>query len=91
LPTKTPVEQDKELRQSKKMLEDLLGHEISVIAYPYGDYNAAVEALAKSIGYKYGLSFNRQPMIDTGDVFAIDRIGVWPGMDVVKYLQNLNQ
>jgi len=90
LPTKTPEEQDKELRGSKKMLEDLLGHEISVICYPYGDYNSEVEALAKSIGYKYGLSYNHHPLADTGDVFAIDRAGVWPGMNVLKFLQDLN-
>lgn len=41
-----------ELTRSRTALEDLLGAEISALAYPYGSYNSAVITEAKRAGYK---------------------------------------
>lgn len=80
-----------ELKNSKDTLEKLLGKEIDGICYPFGVYNPQIEDLAKVIGYKFGLAFNHLPLEDTTDVFSIDRVGVWPKMNVISYLQNLNK
>lgn len=79
--------QFKELKDSKKYLEDLLGKEISVICYPYGDHNEKTKELAKKAGYKYGLNFNNSKLHDVSDLFEIDRVGVFPKMNIVKYLE----
>jgi peptidoglycan/xylan/chitin deacetylase (PgdA/CDA1 family) len=89
--TLKPEDQVKELTKSKKTLEDLLGKTIKVICYPYGDYNADVERLAKEAGYLYGLGFNNHPLGSNADLFAIDRAGVWPGFNVIRYLEGLKK
>lgn len=45
-------DQEKELRQSKKDLETLVGHPVVHMAYPYGRYNQEIEDLAKALGYQ---------------------------------------
>jgi peptidoglycan/xylan/chitin deacetylase (PgdA/CDA1 family) len=83
----SPVEQLKELKESKADLERLLKKDIVSICYPYGSYNLQTEIIAKKVGYKYGLTYNRQSSIKTNDIYEINRIGVWPGMDVIKFLE----
>ena len=89
--SKLPEERQlKELKDSKSYLEKLLGKEITVICYPYGDHSALTEQLSKQVGYKYGLDFDRVPVEDSSDLFDIDRVGVFPEMNISKYLEKLN-
>jgi peptidoglycan/xylan/chitin deacetylase (PgdA/CDA1 family) len=41
-----------ELVRSRKTLERKLGHRVPWLAYPYGDYDAHVESLARQAGYR---------------------------------------
>ncbi len=91
LPSLTKEEQLQELGGSKSLLEELLGKKINLICYPYGAYNQQVEILAKQVGYQYGFTYNHKPLHDTKDLFSIDRVSVWQGMDVIKFLDNLNK
>jgi len=43
-----------ELRESKNILEDILGYEITSISYPFGQVNGEVMKTAAEIGYKAG-------------------------------------
>ena len=79
----------RELISSKIYLEKLLGKPVDIIGYPYGDYSAKVEELAKASGYKYGFTYNHRPLQDSADMFAIDRASVWPEMNVINFLENL--
>lgn len=47
-----------ELRQSKSILEQLTGREISMISYPFGAVSRPVIEAAGEAGYKYGFTMN---------------------------------
>lgn len=40
-----------ELTESKKILEEIIGKTVDLLAYPYGDCNAKVEKLSEKCGY----------------------------------------
>lgn len=45
------LEAEKEIKDSKTYLEDLLGHSISMFCYPYGRYNDKIKRLVKDSGF----------------------------------------
>jgi peptidoglycan/xylan/chitin deacetylase (PgdA/CDA1 family) len=45
-----------ELVKSRKKLERKLDHRVPWLAYPYGDYDGRIEALAKKAGYKLAVT-----------------------------------
>ncbi len=45
------TEARREIEDSKKYLEDLLGHDISMFCYPYGAYNDDVKKMVKDCGF----------------------------------------
>ena len=47
-------EADVEIRNSKSYLEDLLGHEVVIFAYPKGRYNEDIKKLVKDCGFIVG-------------------------------------
>lgn len=49
-----------ELMESKKIIEQKIGHSINTIIYPYGGYNAQVVDMAKTIGYTFGFTVSLQ-------------------------------
>lgn len=85
------ADQLKELQNSKKYLDDLLGQNITVICYPYGVHNEKTKEIAKKAGYKYGLNFGKISGVYPSDLFEIDRTGVAPGLDIVKYYETKNR
>ncbi len=63
----------RELADSKKRLEDILGAQVSEICYPFGRYNRRVEEMAQEVGYRRGWSMNPA---DKGP-FTFGRWGVY--------------
>jgi peptidoglycan/xylan/chitin deacetylase (PgdA/CDA1 family) len=51
LPRLTEAEIDRELRESRARCEDQLGRPCRFLAYPYGEHDARVKALAERAGY----------------------------------------
>lgn len=49
-------EQYKELRDSKKKLEGILGREVKYLAYPYGEYNDDTIKALEQLGYKVAVT-----------------------------------
>jgi biofilm PGA synthesis lipoprotein PgaB len=45
----------KDLRESKRILRDKLGHDVSVLAWPYGEHNAAARSMATEEGFRVTL------------------------------------
>jgi peptidoglycan/xylan/chitin deacetylase (PgdA/CDA1 family) len=78
-----------ELEQSKEQLKDLLNKEITIICYPFGLYNDEVKSLAKAVGYQAGLTFDQDAWQNPEDLMELKRISVYPGLDVVKFLEKL--
>jgi peptidoglycan/xylan/chitin deacetylase (PgdA/CDA1 family) len=48
----TDAELDKEIGESKKFIEEEIGHPITVFAYPFGEKNPQVEHAVKRAGYR---------------------------------------
>lgn len=75
LTTLSSAEVFHELRDSKLILEDILGEPVSFLAYPHGDQNASVRAVARRSGYKAALGVleSRTPW-PPNDLFNISRL-----------------
>ena len=75
-------EADRELRESKKMLEDKLGFEIKSIAYPYGNCNDEIKKLSEAAGYELSFATDKAPIGLHEDRHQIRRIAIFPNTDV---------
>jgi peptidoglycan/xylan/chitin deacetylase (PgdA/CDA1 family) len=79
--------QRRELTQSKQILEQRLGCEITAVAYPYGwpgTYTASTKLLAAEAGYRLAFT-SRQGVnrLSTLDHYEINRLGVGSGDSAV--------
>ena len=74
LPSFSEKEQRWELSESKRILEEKLGHSIEFVAYPAGAFNEATKRAAKDAGYKAGLTTNRGYVLDNSDFFELKRV-----------------
>lgn len=68
------VDMKKEVGESKKNLEELLGRPILSFAYPYGDVNAEVKKAVQEAGYPFGIAVNSGPTRFDGDLLEIRRV-----------------
>lgn len=59
----TPEELRFQLTESKRVLEDWFKRPVSGMAYPYGAYNADVEAAVKEAGYTYARTCDQLPTV----------------------------
>jgi peptidoglycan/xylan/chitin deacetylase (PgdA/CDA1 family) len=66
-----------ELRQSKQLLEDLIGKPVDTMSYPHGSYNAEVLAIAAEVGYKYAATSKWGAYSLGSNPLEIPRIDVW--------------
>ncbi|MCX6744425.1 MAG: polysaccharide deacetylase family protein [Candidatus Parcubacteria bacterium] len=82
-------EQRRELVDSKEFLGKLLNKQIEILCYPFGLYNDSIKALAKEVGYKASLTFDQDAWQNPDDLMALTRISVYPGLDVMKFLDKL--
>jgi peptidoglycan/xylan/chitin deacetylase (PgdA/CDA1 family) len=73
-----------ELADSKKILEEKLGREISTFAFPYGNCNETVKQTAKEAGYKFVFATDKAPPGLHEDIFQIRRIGIFPNTTVQR-------
>ena len=66
---------DRELRESRRRIEDELGSPCPFLAYPYGDDDERVHAAARSAGYEaaFALPGRDRPF----DRYAVPRVGVY--------------
>jgi peptidoglycan/xylan/chitin deacetylase (PgdA/CDA1 family) len=71
------AECERDLRESREILEDLLGERIGVVAYPRGRHDAGVRRAAARAGFSHGLALpeRREPP----GPYSIPRVGVYPG------------
>ncbi len=67
---------EKEIRESKACLEELLQMEVMSFAYPLGSTNPVLERIVKESGYKYGCGVYSGPPKFGMDRFNIRRIPI---------------
>ncbi|HFD05307.1 MAG TPA: polysaccharide deacetylase family protein [Firmicutes bacterium] len=66
---------EREIRESKRKLEKILGKEVEIFSYPFGKYNSKVRKAVKKSGYKMAVSYYKGNK--KNDIFAIPRTGVY--------------
>jgi peptidoglycan/xylan/chitin deacetylase (PgdA/CDA1 family) len=64
-----------DLRASRQMLEDLLGQEVTFLAYPFGRHADHVRRAAETTGFEY--AFATSSINGRVDRFSVPRIGVY--------------
>lgn len=68
-----PERADREIRENKRWLEHVLGHEISAFAYPCGGENETVVRLVRDAGYKSAAAMVKKMRLPSTDVYRIHR------------------
>jgi peptidoglycan/xylan/chitin deacetylase (PgdA/CDA1 family) len=69
-----------ELTESKRVLEEQLGREVAHMAYPHGDYNAAVQAMVRNAEYRTACTTRGGLSSTLDDRYALRRVLV-SGLD----------
>ena len=79
-----------EIRQSKSMLEDWLGHAVMSFAYPYGFYSRKSIATVQEAGFQYACACESRAARRHDDLFLLPRVEVlnWDGDDFAQHLRN---
>ena len=65
----------KEIKQSKKIVEEKTGLSCKSFAYPYGKYNETIIQMVKDAGYSSAITVDRG-FYENGSPFVIKRIGI---------------
>jgi peptidoglycan/xylan/chitin deacetylase (PgdA/CDA1 family) len=65
-----------DLRSSRRVLERRLGHRVPWLAYPYGSYDARVEAMARRAGYLLAVTTEAGAVQSAARPFALPRLRV---------------
>ena len=77
LPLLSEAECRADLAESRELLSDLLGHEVTTLAYPFGRHTAHVRRAAARAGYSCALALPEGP--EVGGAFAVPRTGIYRG------------
>lgn len=73
---------DRELRESKTALEDVLGHGVAHLAYPHGYNSRAVRGAARRAGYASAVAVRHALSSETDEPYRIARLIVRRGHTV---------
>jgi len=87
LAAQPPVRASWEIKQSKLMLEALLGHPVLDFAYPYGSFNVYDMAQAKSDGFETAVSTTSGTWHAAGQLFELSRMRVGGGLPLASFAQ----
>jgi peptidoglycan/xylan/chitin deacetylase (PgdA/CDA1 family) len=68
----------RELAESKQLLEQSTGRPVTLLAYPYGETDDAVETLAREAGYQAAFSTDNAPPNHSRNLFRLRRPVVFP-------------
>ncbi len=67
---------EREIKESKEVIENRLGERIEIFSYPSADFNDKVKEKVKSAGYQYALDVKGEKNYPDFDHFAIKRIHI---------------
>ncbi len=63
----------RELGEGRRILEEMLGQEVLNVAYPFGDYSAAVRDAAAGAGFRAGCTLVPEGVLGNADQLALPR------------------
>jgi peptidoglycan/xylan/chitin deacetylase (PgdA/CDA1 family) len=92
LPSLSTEGQREEIGTSKDALEALTGQPIRRLAYPFGDYDARSEEIARALGFDYAVSVEAGAVTDRKTRYRLPRHDIknWTGAEFGKRLRWLN-
>jgi peptidoglycan/xylan/chitin deacetylase (PgdA/CDA1 family) len=73
------------MEQSKKKLEQLLGHRVIDFAYPYGSYSGYDMLEAQSLGFETAVSTNPGAWHTAGTLMNLTRLRVGGGLGLYGF------
>jgi len=68
----------REMRESKAMLEETLKRPVPLFAYPYGETNDGVDALAREAGFEAAFATDHAPRDHAANLYRLRRVVVFP-------------
>ncbi|HOW34969.1 MAG TPA: polysaccharide deacetylase family protein [Candidatus Omnitrophota bacterium] len=74
LPGVSEVMGRRQIIESKKLMEQKLGHAVDYIAYPSGGFSEEIKNIVRDAGYKAACTTNRGLHVLNDDLYAIKRI-----------------
>ncbi len=80
---------ERELGQSKALIQKNIGKPCNYLAYPFGKTNDLVIAMAKKFGYRAGFTLNRGSNPFFVDNFKIRRSMIYGHYDLNRFAKNL--
>lgn len=88
LPALSAVLQSNEIQQSKKYLEEVLGHSVNGFSYPFGNYTKETISLVREAGFSYACSVAEGTVWRRSDCFKLPRFQVkdWNGEKFEQWL-----
>ena len=69
----------REIAGSKAMLEELIGREVTLFAFPYGDFDAATTRMCEEAGFAHAFSIIPELVDPSRRAFLTGRVAVDPG------------
>ncbi|HEV2014178.1 MAG TPA: polysaccharide deacetylase family protein [Candidatus Dormibacteraeota bacterium] len=85
LAAQAPARATWEMKQSKRTLEELLGHPVLDFAYPYGSFNQRDMAQAKSLGFETAVSTLSGALHSAGQLFELSRMRIGGGLPLANF------
>ncbi len=85
LSTLSEAQQEKELGDSKKILEDNLGINVKAICFPSGKYNESTLRILPTLGYKVGVTTKGGDARRSDGQFTLCRIRIFGGMSLAGF------
>jgi peptidoglycan/xylan/chitin deacetylase (PgdA/CDA1 family) len=80
------AELERQVRNCKRSLEDLLGKPVFSFAYPYGFFNDEVKKAVAEAGYVFGIAVEWGPNHFGDDLLEIRRICLSPDAGKLEFL-----
>jgi peptidoglycan/xylan/chitin deacetylase (PgdA/CDA1 family) len=68
----------REISESKKKLEEVLGQSVPLFAYPYGETDDRVDALTREAGFEAAFATDHAPRDHSANLFRLRRSVVFP-------------
>ena len=66
-----------EIRDSKSIIEDLIGKEVKMFSYPHGGVNKEIRDLVEDSGYKIAANSRFDTNKDIKDLHMLNRVEIW--------------
>ncbi len=81
---------NKELSGSRQKLEEVLGHEVRHMAYPFGDYNERVKTLVDECGYVTACTTEEGIASLNNDMLTFPRLNMGMDAELLNFLCKIN-